>query len=307
MQFLTFVSKTALRRITATATPFGSVVAVANLAALKTCMRSHAESCIIVDPALLSVVEADEVAKVAAELLRPVVAYTSLTQSAMQSAVVLALQAHAQFVYQGTPDERGALTRVLVAIPGPELGGALVAALSPRLDHLTPPLREVVLSILRTGSGPLSSAGLALRSGVPRRTMDRSIVSAGFKSTRLLIAAAKIVRSYRAITTTSTSFKRIAAALGYASQRTLDRQCRLLLGTSIANLRQTPIPVPETVDVLASRIVRRSDCRVPVERYEPDNPQSRKLRERDSTQQAAPAKVVRASSMKSVVLRVIAP
>lgn len=229
MQFLALVTKAAFARVIASATPLGEVVGVTSLGELDARMRSAAESCVIVDPALLSVADADALSKAAVELQQPVVAYTSLTPGAMQSVVILALRASAQFVYQGTPDERSALVRALLAVPGPEFGGALIAALSPRLAHLTPSLREVVTAMLRTGAGSFSAVGLAARSGVPRRTMDRAIVTAGFKSTRVLIAAAKIVRSYRAITSTRTSFKRIAAALGYASQRTLDQQYVLLL------------------------------------------------------------------------------
>ena len=138
--------------------------------------------------------------------------------------------------------------------------------------------------MLRSGSGSLSAVGLASRSGVPRRTMDRSVVSAGFKSTRVLIAAAKIVRSYRAITTTRTSFKRIGAALGYASQRTLDQQCLLLLGQSSATLRRTPLPIPEAVDILVSRIVRSAECPPTVGRCQPDTTQPQHLQESNATQ-----------------------
>ncbi len=274
MHFLTFVSKTALPRVTATATPFGTVIPVSNLAELERQMRLHTETCVIVDPAHLSVAEAEAFSKTAAALFQPVVAFTSLTLGATQSAVVLALETHALFVYQGTPDERSALARALLATPEPEFGGALLTALSPRLRRLTPPLREVVVAMLRMGSGPLNSAGLASRSGIPRRTMDRCIVSAGFKSARLLIAAAKIVRSYRAITTTRTSFKRIAAALGYASQRTLDQQCILLLGASMVSLRQAPLSIPEAVDILVSRIVKNAEYMMAAEWREADNSQS---------------------------------
>lgn len=286
MQFLTFVSLSALRRVVAAATPLGEVVAVASLAELEARMRSQAESCVIVDPALLSVADADAFAKVAVELPKAVIAYTSLTPSAMQSVVILALRTGPQFVYQGTPDERSALVRALLAVPGPEFGGALIIALSPRLAYLTPPLREVVVAMLRTGSGSLHAVGLASRSGVPRRTMDRSVVSAGFKSTRVLIAAAKIVRSYRAITTTRTSFKRIGAALGYASQRTLDQQCQLVLGQSSATLRRTPLPIHEAVAILVSRIVRSAECPPTVGRCQPDTMKPRHRQERNATEQA---------------------
>ncbi len=287
MQFLTFVNKTALARVTATATPFGTVVAIADFAELEARMRSHTESCVIVDPALLLVAEAEVFSKVAAELSEPVLAYTSLTLGAMQSAVVLALHAHAQFVYQGTSDERSALARALLAIPGPEFGGALVTALSPWLGRLAPPLREVVIAMLRTGSGALSSPGLASRTGVPRRTMDRSVVSAGFISTRLLIAAAKIVRSYRAVTTTGTSFKRIAAALGYASQRTLDQQYLDLLGAGVVAVRQAPIPLPKAADILVSRIIRSAECRGIVDKCKPDDSPFHDMRKPNLAQQVA--------------------
>lgn len=287
MQFLTFVSKSALARVIATATPFGKVVAVASLAELEAYMRSLAESCVIVDPALLSVEEADSFSKAAVDLSKAVVAYTSLTPGAMQSAVILAARAGAQFVYQRTPDERSALARALVAVPGPEFGESLTAALSPQLACLTPPLREVVIAMLRTGSGSLNAVGLASRSGVARRTMDRSVVSAGFKSTRVLIAAAKIVRSYRAITSTRTSFKRIAAALGYASQRTLDQQCRHLLGQSSASLRQAPLPIPQAVDMLVSRIVKSDDCTVTGKGCEKGTTSPRHVRRCKATQQPA--------------------
>lgn len=287
MQFLTFVSKSALARVIPTATPFGKVVAVASLVELEACMRSLAESCVIVDPALLSVEGADSLSRAAVDFSKAVIAYTSLTPSTMQTAVILAACAGAQFVYQGIPDERSALVRTLVAVPGPEFGRSLITALSPQLGRLTPPLREVVTAMLRTGSGSLNAVGLASRSGIARRTMDRSVVSAGFKSTRLLIAAARIVRSYRAITSTRTSFKRIATAVGYASQRPLDRECRHLLGQSCASLRQAPLPIPQAVDMLVSRIVKSYDCTVTIKGCEKCATSPQHVRRYKATQQPA--------------------
>jgi hypothetical protein len=231
-------------------------VEIARMADLGALMRSQIDTCVIVDPVLLSAEEARSLATSATSLLRPIVVYTTLTPEAIPSAVILASQTKAQFVFQGTPDERSALVHALLTIPAPEFGSALITAISPQLWRLPPRLRSVATAMLRTGLYPPDSVGLALTSGLPRRTMDRAVINAGFRSTRLLIAAAKLIRTYRAITDSNSSLRRIAIATGYASQRTLDQQCSKLLGTNCATLRRIPLSIPSAVDILVSRLVK---------------------------------------------------
>lgn len=106
----------------------------------------------------------------------------------------------------------------------------------------------------------MKSTTLATQSGLTRRSSDRWLVRAGFKSGRLLIGASKLVAGYQAITASSVPLNQVAAMLGYKSQRTMDSQFGSLLGVRSSALRDCPLTVTAAAAIISVQLVIRDEC-----------------------------------------------
>jgi hypothetical protein len=216
--------------------------------------------CLVIDPSLLSAAGAQDLARHCAMHPVATVAYGSITHQALESTVILAQQTLAQFVFHGTPNERSALSRALLLAPDPTIGLRLVDALAPNIRQLPDVLADNVVAMLRGATGASSPEELAAQSAFARRTMDRWIGRVGFRSARLLAAAARVARVYRAVVASDVPLKRLAAMVGYRSQRTLDQQLEVLAGSLSSTLRQNPLAVPVVVDRMTAALTLPSDA-----------------------------------------------
>ncbi len=209
------------------------------------------DACLVVDPALITPDDVANIASNIAEFPRAIIAYSSVTTAALESAVVLAQSTAARFVFRGTPNERSALERALLFAPDSELGPTLLAILNGSMSRLPTGLRERVATLFRNGDGPASPDALAAASKLSRRSLDRHLAEAGLVTARRLIDAARVTSAYRAITTSRTPLVRVATMLGYKAQRTLDSQLNIILHTTSGKLRVDPLPYAEAARRLA--------------------------------------------------------
>jgi AraC-like DNA-binding protein len=232
-------------------------------------LASPRDECLILDPALFTPAVAETIAANLTEFPRAVVAFSSVTTSALESSVILAQRTAARFVFRGTPNERSALERALVLTPDSTLGTALLAALDSNIKRLPSGLRDRLVSLVRAGDGPYSPDALAAATALARRSLDRYLTDAGLASAHKIIVAARVTSAYRAITTSRTPLGHIAAMLGYKSQRTMDAQLMALLDTTSSRLRAGPLPVTEAVNRLTQRLILRDTQR----RRRPQQPQ----------------------------------
>jgi AraC-like DNA-binding protein len=225
------------------------------------------DECLVIDPAIISVEHAEAIVVSLIKFPRALVAFASVSLAALESSVILAQRTAASFVFRGTPNERSALERALLLAPDSALGLALLALIETRLMRLPSGLRERLSLMLRNGDGPNSPDALAAASALGRRSLDRYLEEAGFGSARRVIEAARVTAAYRALTTSRTPLVHVASVLGYKSQRTLDSQLSLLLGTTCAKLRSDPISCAEAAERLAQRLTTRE----PSKRFAPTN------------------------------------
>lgn len=254
MNYVALVSATTLQRVQVTVGPHGSVTGVSTVDALLRAMRSPHDCCIVVDPTMLGHAGADALVAAFRDVPRSIVVYAPIAREALEPSVALAQQTAAQFVFQGAPNERSALGHALLLAPDAALGVALTTALEPMLLQLPHQLRLTLASMLRTGTGPATGEALAAHAGIARRSMDRALAAARLESSKFLIAAARLVRVYRAIVASRLPFRQIAAMAGYASQRTLDHHCTTFFGHSSAWLRRHPPSVADAVRNLTERV-----------------------------------------------------
>jgi hypothetical protein len=223
-------------------------------------MRNQASLCVVIDPSLITPVDAAAIVRQFASAPQAIVVYAPAVREAFESSIILAQGTTAQFVFQGMPNETPALNQALLLAPDAHLGHLLTAALAPHLDALPQQLRVTVTTMLYSGTGPQTAEALAIQGGVARRSMDRAFEIAGLESSRFLIAAARIVRVYRAVASSRLPFRRVAAMAGYATQRALDHHFRTFLGGSTDAIRRRPLTLEEVTERLVSRLTTRQEA-----------------------------------------------
>lgn len=246
-----------LARVHAVLAGRGTVDVLLNVHELLVELATPRAECLVVDPALITVANAEAIMVSLIRFPRSMVAYASVSLTSLESSVTLAQHTAACFVFRGTPNERSALERSLLLAPDSTLGLALLAILENRMNRLPPGLRERLTTMLRNGDGPNSPDALAAASALGRRSLDRYLAEAGFASARQVIEAVRVTSAYRALTTSRTPLAHITWALGYRSQRTLDSQLSLLLNTTCARLRGNPMSCAEAAERLAFRLTTR--------------------------------------------------
>jgi hypothetical protein len=261
MKYVALLGQSALQRARAAVKDNDSIVVVDSFVELLRRLSDVSDECILVDPSLLTTANAEALSNHLGENPRAIVAYSSLSKEAVESCVVLARETASRFVFRGASNERSALARALLIAPNTQLGNALVSRLSDHIAVLPRDIRESIVRVLKTGMAPANSASLASQSDVARRSLDRWLSRAGFQSGRLVISASRLVAGYDAITVSKVPLRRVAAMLGYTTQRTLDSHIQSLLEVSSSTLRCYPIPV-ELAAEIASRHLVSSDIPV---------------------------------------------
>lgn len=235
----------------------GTIDSIPDARRLVAALAAPGDDCLVIDPALITPAIAESIAVNLAEFPRAVVAFSSVSTAALESAVILAQRTPARFIFRGTPNDRSALQRALLLTPDAELRAALLFRIDSHLNRLPPAFRDRLMTMFRTGDGPHSPDALSAATAFTRRTLDRYLADAGFVSARRLIEAAHITAGYRAITTSRIPLKSIASMLGYTASRTMDAQFMLLLDTTSGKLRARPLSFVEVAERLALRLTQR--------------------------------------------------
>lgn len=261
MRYVTLLGPVAVQRVHLALQGFSAPVPLRNAAGLISELRNSSELCVVLDPALLTLTDAQEIVGLIVRFPLSVVVYTSVTKEAMELAVLFARRTSAEFIFAGSTDERAGLARALLLTPDVKLAEGLVNALQDHIAVLPVQLRDEVTGMLKTGGGPPTPDALARQSALPRRTMDRWLARAGFTSGRLLVASARVMGAYSAITSSKIPFRRIAAMIGYPTQRALDTKLRALFDRSSASLRAYPPDRAKAIILVAEHLTTQKHIR----------------------------------------------
>jgi AraC-like DNA-binding protein len=262
LRYAVLLSPQALARVHTALAGHGTVDVLLDVRELLVELASPRDECIVLDPALVTPVNAESIAANLAEFPRAVIAFSSVSTAALESSVIFAQRTPARFVFRGTPNERSALERALLLIPDSMLGRTLLSMIDENMTRLPVSLRDRIMAMLQNGDGPYTPNALAASSALSRRSLDRYLAEAGFVSSRRLIESARVISAYRTITTSRTPLVHIAAMLGYKSQRTLDAQLAILLDTTSSKLRTTPLSIADAAQCLAFRLTTRESPQV---------------------------------------------
>ncbi len=257
MRYAVLLSPQAIARVHSVLADNGAIDVLLDTRALLAELVSPHDEGLILDPALLSTSIADTIASSIAEYPRALIAYSSVTTAALESAVILAQRTSARFVFRGTPNERSLLEQAVLLLPDINLGNDLLVLLEPNLELLPHGLRRRLTTMFRNGDGPFTPDSLAAATAVARRSLDRNLSAAGFTSARRVIEAVRVASAFRAITASRTPLGHVAMVLGYKSKRTLDTQLKLLLDITSSKLRTDPLPSSEAANRLMIQLTAR--------------------------------------------------
>jgi hypothetical protein len=254
MRYVALLSTSGAAKVTSALEGFAALELATTIEDVLLTLTAGQELCLVVDPALLSLSAAGAIIRYSARAQVRTVVFTSVTQSAMEISVLFARQTNAQFVFAGAVNERSLLTRALLLSANVRLGEALLDTIHNYITNLPGHTQEVVRAMFKGGDSPSTPNALARMSAVSRRTLDRQLFCAGFRSARLLVSAAKVVRAYSAITSSTIPFRRIAAVFGHATQRSMDSQLSEFLDRRSAQLRAAPLSHDTVVAALVTKL-----------------------------------------------------
>lgn len=210
---------------------------------------------VVVDPCSDGVSRAAPLARLLeSRLTLPVVIYTPVSPLSFQAIAELARHTahHAvhQVVLHRYDDEPRRFLDLLERQPGISLTAALLGELAPAVALLPAPLARAVERLLRRPSGFRDVADLARASRMTVRTAYRHLTSAGVRSPRALIVAARLLQAYAYARAPGQSLEGIARKVGYSAPRMLTKHMREALGATPRTVRRAMAPA-EFVHALA--------------------------------------------------------
>jgi AraC-like DNA-binding protein len=185
-----------------------------------------------------------------ARLTLPVVVYTPVSPVSFQAIAELARHSahHAvhQVVLHRYDDEPHRFLELLERQPGTSLTTALLEDLVSVVAALPPTLSRAVERLIRHPTEFRDVADLARAGRVTVRTAYRHLSTAGVRSPRALVVAARLLQAYGYARDPRHSLTAIATKVGYSAPRMLTKHMREVVGTTPRAVRRQMRP-PEFV------------------------------------------------------------
>ena len=242
MRVLTLTPTEIARRVAATLGRSATVDAARDVRHLLLELEDAVPAVLVVDPRLIPAKEAAGFARSVRLAGVPLIAHTALTPLAMRSLLAISDAGVQEVFIHGVDDDAASVRRVFDRVARETLGGRVLSHISPALSVMPPPLRAAVSSTFVQPDPADTPHRLALRAGITRRSLDRWVARSGVASTRLLVAAPKIIMLYAQLHRGGASVASLAARIGHSSPRSLDQQCQALLNVRLTALREYPEP-----------------------------------------------------------------
>lgn len=179
-------------------------------------------------------------------LTLPVIIYTPVSPISFQAIAELARHSphhgvHHVVLHRYDDDPRRFL-ELLERQPGTSLSAALLEELAPVLASLPPALSRAVERLVRRPTEFRDVADLARASRMTLRTAYRHLTSAGVRSPRALVVAARLLQSYGYARDPHQSLEAIARKVGYSAPRMLTKHMREAVGATPRTVRREMRP-----------------------------------------------------------------
>ncbi len=202
---------------------------------------------VIVDPCADGVARSAPLAALLeSRLTLPVVVYTPVSPVNFQAIAELARHSPHHGVHHVVlhryDDEPRRFLELLERQPGTSLSAALLEELSPVLASLPSALSRGVERLVRRPNEFRDVADLARASRMTLRTAYRHLTSAGVRSPRALVVAARLLQSYGFARDPRQSLEEIARKVGYSAPRMLTKHMREAVGATPRTVRREMRP-----------------------------------------------------------------
>ena len=221
---------------------------------LRATVQSRIVDVVVADPAIDGRVHAEELADIR-EIYPslPIVLYTTLSASAMQSVIQLARFGIEHIVLARIDDEPRRFLELLENVPGHALGNLMLRALSEPIAKLPVTVSRAIEKLYRNPARFPGVRELADASGMTPRALYRHMVAAGMPSVKALMVSARLVRAYGYLRDPSRSIKEVAARVGYSRPWLLTKQMREYTGLVPSEVRLKLTP-DQVVTLLTTRV-----------------------------------------------------
>lgn len=182
-----------------------------------------------------------------------IVLYTHLRAALMPSIVRLAQSGVQDVVIYGTDDSKSRFEELIERSAAVPLTSATLRLLGSKLDRLPSALAAAIREMF---DSPRKLAGvhqLAAAAGTTRRSLYRHCSAAGFRSPRLLVASARILRAAHVLAHSDMSVRDVAFSLGFSKPDIMTLQVVSLTGLRPRQLRNSSV-LADLPEIIAERL-----------------------------------------------------
>jgi AraC-like DNA-binding protein len=215
-----------------------SLIAATGWEELRTAVQQRVTDVVVVDPLADGIARTDVIEEVHRQFPSlPIVIYTTLSNVSTRALLTLGKVGIENVVFNRFDDERRRFLDLLERVPGQSLSDHVLAAMSPELGRLPAPVIRAIEQLFRSPARFHTAQDLAAAAGAQLRTLYRQLESAGIRSPRLLVAAARLLRVYALLRDPGRQIKEVARKVGYYSQYQLAQHMRALTGHTPRTVR----------------------------------------------------------------------
>ncbi len=236
MVVLAHVPEVLASKLTAAISRVHELRIIAEVAFLVAMIAAAQADAIVLDPILLDDIALRDILGALMQMPLPIILYSTLTPLFARRIIQFAKWTETEVVLKGFDDDPLQLRQLLSKVGPPDLPLQL-GQLGEAISRLQPRLRLNVQALFSRSESADSPTRLAAESGIARRSLSRHLGQVGIKSARLLIAGARIVRVYSRLADTRIPLREVAVMAGCSDVRSLDSQCRALVGRSARDVR----------------------------------------------------------------------
>ena len=154
----------------------------------------------------------------------------------------------------GGVDSRSSVRSVLLQAASTTLHCRVRRQLATRIGSLDGRIQHALSMLFANASGGDTVRTIVVRSGVPRRNLDRQIARAGLAPARNLIAAARTLRAYRLLRDRRITVSTVVREMHYASSRALAADTIAAVGVRPKQLKA--LRPDELVRMMTHRLTR---------------------------------------------------
>lgn len=190
----------------------------------------------VLDPELFTAPEFAAAIGLVERFSVPALIYATLSPASVQRTIGLVQRSRVRVLFQGVEHDQEVLTCSLLALSHPSLPELCLDLLEPHLAAVPAQMREGIVALFLSGTRETTGT-LARKAGIPRRSLQRWLVRAGFPSARLLLSTPAMLNAIGLLRDTTLPLRQVARACGYPSGRQLQEHIRILTGTSVVAIR----------------------------------------------------------------------